>query len=374
MIELVVWVLCLFYIIYFIFLLVGWMKIKTPGAFSGDGTLYFSVVIPVRNEADHIYALLSDLDKQDYPRENYEIIVVDDSSEDDTVKEVHRAINNLTVKITLVESAADKAFEGKKEAITVGVGQAKHERIITADGDCRVGENWLRQYNLVYRNSGARMVLGPVAYHESNTVFEQMQKIEFSALIGLGAASLELNVPNICNGANLSYEKSLFETLGGYQDNRKVPSGDDEFLLQKAFDAFPEKIQFNKSFEALCYTDAKKNWKEFINQRIRWSAKWKFHKSGRMKLWGFSMFLFNLAFAIFTILLFLTDHKELFLSTFFVKLIVEYVYIYKVNSDLREENPFLMVIIVQLIYPFYTIFLMMSSFLKRYRWKGRLYL
>ncbi|MGB3464146.1 MAG: glycosyltransferase [Cyclobacteriaceae bacterium] len=374
MIETIVWVLSLFYIIYFIFLLVGWIRIHTPEEDVVSETFYFSVVIPVRNESRQIYTLLSDLDKQDYPRDKYEVIVVDDSSEDNTAGEVHRAIKDLSIDIRLIQSKGDVVYQGKKEAITVGVSLASYDHIVATDGDCRVGENWLRQYNLVYHHSRARMVLGPVAYHESVNLFGKLQKIEFSALIGLGAASLRMNVPNICNGANISYDKKLFGELGGYNGNHDVPSGDDEFLLQKAYDAIPGEIHFNKSFEALCYTDAKQTLSEFVNQRIRWSAKWKYHKSSRMKLWGLAMFVFNLAFAVFTVMLFFTEQKELFLSIFIVKLITEYVYIYKVNSDLKDENPLLTVIFLQLIYPFYTIFMMISSFLKRYRWKGRLYL
>lgn len=374
MIESVILIVCGVYTIYFLLLLIGWMRIKEHQSVSDGDDLSFSVIIPVRNEGKHIYHLLSDLSRQNYNPKHFEVIVVDDASEDHTVEEVSKAMKDFAINIRLIKGAENKSFKGKKEAITTGVSLAKYDRIIATDGDCRLGANWIDQYRLVYVNTKARMVLGPVAFQNTENWFETMQKVEFSALIGLGAASLQLGMPNICNGANLSYEKDLFVELDGYKGNEKVPSGDDEFLLQKAYNAYPDKISFNKSFEALSYTEAKGTLAEFLNQRIRWSAKWKYHKSTRMKLWGLWMFIFNLAFVVFSILLFYTDHKELFLSILFVKLIVEYVYIYKVNSDLRNENSFLPVIILQLIYPFYIIFLMISSFLKRYRWKGRLYL
>ena len=374
MIESVILIFCVAYTIYFLLLLIGWMRIDEHRSIPDGEHLSFSVIIPVRNEAVHIYYLLKDLAQQNYHSDCFEIIVIDDASEDNTVDEVNKAMQDFAVDIRLIKGVENKSFKGKKEAITTGVSLAKYDLIIATDGDCRIGPNWLDQYRLVYQNTKARMVLGPVAYQNTRNWFETMQKVEFSALIGLGAASLNWGMPNICNGANLSYEKGLFVELNGYTGNEKVPSGDDEFLLQKAFNAHPEKITFNKSFEALSYTQAKSTFSEFLNQRIRWSAKWKYHKSRRMKLWGLAMFMFNLSFVLFNIMLFYTEQKELFLSILFVKLIVEYIYIYKVNSDLRDENSFLPVIILQLIYPFYIIFLMISSFLKRYRWKGRLYL
>ena len=232
----------------------------------------------------------------------------------------------------------------------------------------------MQQYNHTYQQTNAKMVLGPVVFQPANNWFTKMQKLEFSALIGLSAASLKMKWPTTCNGANLSYEKRLFEELKGYEDNEMVPSGDDEFLLQKAYDQCPDGIVFMKSAAAICYTKPKSEFKEFIHQRIRWSAKWKFHKRLRMKIWGVMMFLFYLAWVALTYFLFNDPYKDLFLSTVLVKLILEYVNLYRINSDLGEEIPPIITVLLQVIYPFYIIFLLITSFVRRYRWKGRLYL
>ena len=50
------------------------------------GKTSLSVIIPVRNEAANIEALLNDISNQTYPKNAFEVIVVDDSSEDETVE------------------------------------------------------------------------------------------------------------------------------------------------------------------------------------------------------------------------------------------------------------------------------------------------
>lgn len=49
---------------------------------------FASIVIPVRNEAKNIYLLLSDLFLQTYPKSHFEVIVVNDNSEDNTLAEI----------------------------------------------------------------------------------------------------------------------------------------------------------------------------------------------------------------------------------------------------------------------------------------------
>ncbi|MEL7145487.1 MAG: glycosyltransferase [Bacteroidota bacterium] len=361
------------YLIYQILLIVGWSSTRSTDETDGDD-LRFSVVIPVRNEGQHIYDLLSDLANQSMNSALFEVIVSDDFSEDNTVEQVHRAQQELAVNIYLLQGKESVDKPGKKHAITRAISQAGNQHIVCTDGDCRVGPNWLVKYQSCYRQTSSKMVLGPVVFQAGSNWFEQLQKVEFSALIGLGASSLRLKMPTTCNGANLSYEKKLFEELHGYEDNENVPSGDDEFLLQKAFNRYPDGITFLKSAEAISYTKPKKTLAEFVNQRIRWSAKWRYHTSRRMKIWGTAMFLFYIAWVILLLMMWSSPYEELFLSTLLTKLILEYVNIYRINSDLREEIPLLITVFLLLIYPFYIIFLVISSFIGRYRWKGRMYL
>ena len=77
-----------------------------------------SVVIAVRNEESNIINLIEDLSCQDFPKELFNIIIIDDHSEDNTfdlIKNSQKKYSNLVIR-----SLPDNKF-GKKNAINFGV-------------------------------------------------------------------------------------------------------------------------------------------------------------------------------------------------------------------------------------------------------------
>ena len=75
-----------------------------------------------------------------------------------------------------------------------------------------------------------------------------MQSLEFLSLIGIGAASIVRTKIQTCvNGANIAFKKKVFAEVHGYDDNKGLASGDDEFLLHKIFNLYPEKVGFLKN-------------------------------------------------------------------------------------------------------------------------------
>jgi len=97
----------------------------------------------------------------------------------------------------------------------------------------------------------------------------------------VGAWLIGIKKPIICNAANLGFRKSVFNAVGGYDDNLNLSSGDDEFLMQ----IITSKTNFNiKSCydkKAISYTKLNKSIKEYYQQRKRWSSKG-FHYSDKM--------------------------------------------------------------------------------------------
>ena len=50
----------------------------------------------------------------------------------------------------------------------------------------------------------------------------------------------------MCNGANIAYTKKIFEEVNGFKGNEHIASGDDEFLMHKIFEKYPDKVLFLK--------------------------------------------------------------------------------------------------------------------------------
>ena len=147
---------------------------------------------------------------------------------------------------------------GKKQALKAGIAAAKFDTIITTDADCLVHENWLNSVNDCYAQSEVKFVFGPVTFHGESRFFEKIQTIEFASLVGAGAATFGNGKATMCNGANLSFKKSAFLAVGGYDDLISVPSGDDEFLMHKLFQENPRQLVFNKSKAGIVTTTGSK--------------------------------------------------------------------------------------------------------------------
>ncbi len=345
--------------------------------------LFFSIIIPVRNEAPNIAQLLNDLSQQQGCFANqisdyFEVIVVDDHSTDGTADLVTSQISKVPFTLKLTRLRISKNFEGsfKKKAIAQGVSHSaqttsKHI-IITTDGDCRLNPKWLDTYYNFFARKKPKLVSGPVTFYQEKSLFDKLQAIEFSSLIGTGAACMQAGSPNMCNGANLAFTKEVFLELNGYEGNLHVPSGDDEFLLQKVFKRYPNKIYFLKNSNAIVYSRAQKNLSDFYQQRKRWAGKWKYHKSWKTSL--LAIFIFGFHFSWLTGL-FLTigfDYPiQVFVLQSCVKVIVEFFFLLTIMRFLKKPLSFFYFLLLQVMYPFYTVFFGIAANFGMYNWKGR---
>ncbi|RYX88602.1 glycosyltransferase, partial [bacterium] len=85
-----------------------------------------SVIIPARNEEENIAALLEALERQTYPRDLFEVIVIDDHSTDRTADITSRFKN-----VRLLQLKEDAINSYKKKAIEAGIAIASGELIVT---------------------------------------------------------------------------------------------------------------------------------------------------------------------------------------------------------------------------------------------------
>ena len=64
----------------------------------------FSVIIPFRNEEQHLPKLLSSIVQLDYPKQTFECIFVDDDSNDDSVPLIQRYLTNTGIDFKIIKS------------------------------------------------------------------------------------------------------------------------------------------------------------------------------------------------------------------------------------------------------------------------------
>ena len=355
------------FVLYFLLLgllLAGWKKavaapIEEP---SGKEPL-ISVIIPVRNEEHTIGNILGDLNAQEY--RNFEIVIVNDDSEDETLW----TVNTLDLKNL---SVVHNKGKGKKAAITSGVAAARGSIIVTTDADCSVTPLWLKLLRAQFREHKVMMAFGGVRMAGRDTFFDAMQSMEFASLIGSGAATAALGRPTMCNGANLAFRKKVFGEVKGYQDNADIPSGDDEFLMRKVHQAYPGGVRFVNHPEAIVTTSTQPTPEAFLNQRIRWASKWRYNSSRGTRVLAVLVAVFQLAFIVNWALMFTPWILQ---SVFFiaVKMILEAAVLLQVCRFLKTPWHWLAFFALQILYPFYVIAVAAASFFRPFEWKHRTY-
>jgi cellulose synthase/poly-beta-1,6-N-acetylglucosamine synthase-like glycosyltransferase len=362
------------YILFVIFLIKGWEGLKHTDVNKVDD-LNITVLIPVRNEIGNVHRLVRCLEDQSYPRGNYEVIFIDDNSEDGTLEALRErsAKGNLKLKIIKLEKACVAYNSFKKAAITQGIRAAKGDYILLTDGDVHMGKHWIQSYASRFSQKDVKFISGPVVM-ESTNFLQDIQSIEFASLIGTGAAFIHYGIPVMCNGANLAFEKDVFWEVDGYEDNKDVVSGDDEFLMYKVHKNYPLKVSFLKSPHCLVRIPPVYSLKDFYYQRRRWSGKWKKHANTNSKILAVYIFIAHVSFMM--LLLFLALHKiPLFaiILFFLIKLILEYFFFKNIFRFYAKPLNIFPFVISSLLYSIYAITFGILSNTGGYKWKGRQY-
>lgn len=353
----------------------GW---KDLPAFNCDNdeacneNIYVSIIIAARNEEDNIAVCLEDLCKQDYHSGNFEIIVVDDHSTDNTISEVQKIIHRNT-NINLVNLAEQHSSKGKKDAIASGVKQARGKLIITTDADCRFNRQWLSCIVKYYSQHQPVMISAPVAFLPQNSVGSKFMELDFISLVTAGAGALGLNKPLMCNGANLAFRRDVFLELKPFQESEKWASGDDMFLMQNIREKYgSQAIHFLKSSGAIVKTKAPAGVKEFIMQRIRWGSKTRAYPGSFTAMVAAIVFLNSLLLLCGTILLVFSSALILpVLAGWFLKISSDALLLYQGCTFFQRRRLLIWFIPFQIMYVLYITLGALLAGASGYVWKGR---
>lgn len=361
----------------FYFLLVmsylhGWRKIKKQNVMSAVPATKISIIVPARNEEKNMVFTLIELANQNYPKELFEIIVVDDNSEDSTLQRALNFRDHYPGKDTNLKILQAGTAGGKKQAISRGIEEAWGDWIVLTDADCRRGKNWLKALAAEMEKRENVFISAPVCFTNEKTNFQKMQSLEFLSLIGIGAASIANQNPNMCNGANLAFRKDIFSEVGGYSGNMELASGDDEFLLHKIFKVHPSGVKFLKSREAVVYTVPFRQLGDFMRQRRRWVSKSRKYQRRQVTITLYFVYLFHLFILLSGILsLFSVQFLPAFILLLFTKLFAEFIFIIPVSRFFQRQKLLPWYFPAALAYIIYVVMIGIIGNSGSYEWKGR---
>lgn len=367
--------LCISYFILIASYCYGWMQLDDSDL-PVDTSVRVSIIIAARNEEHNLRKCLDAILAQNYPKEKLEIIVVDDHSEDATL-EIIRSYSEKNKNIKCLE--LPKNTIGKKSAIAHGLNNSNGDLIVTTDADCEMGINWLSTIVAFYKKSEAKMIVGPVAFQDENSVFKKMQSLEFMALIACGGASLYFKKAIMCNGANLAFEKNVFQEVKGFDENDKKASGDDVLLMYKINERYPGEVKFLKNLSAVVYTKAQETIGQFTKQRKRWASKGFFALNTETKRVSALIYLYN-AYLVFIpiiggVCLLNSPFYPVFIGICLIligfKCFIDFLLLFLSASFFKKKKLLLFFFPEQIIYMIYVVVFGFIGSIGKYEWKGR---
>jgi len=360
------------YVIFIAQLIWGFGKVKPFERSDAHPKTAFSIIIPFRNEAKNLPDFLQSIADLNYPKELFELILVDDFSKDTSERiYINWRIKNDAIDTTLLENLR-LSNSPKKDAIMRAVPIIKHEWIITTDADCTLNENWLLTLdNFIQQNKNTEMVVGAVMYKTKNNWFHHFQQLDLLSLQGTTIGSFGMGKPFMCNGANFAYTKKLYTELGGFGGITSRASGDDVFLLQKAVKTNSDKVHYLKHRDSIVKTKPENDLFKLFMQRVRWASKTTSYKNVYAKVLAIVVLLMNVSLVVGCWLLVVGKLGVGYLILgFSIKYVVDYVLLYQSNSYLRNGK-FLVPIVSSLVYPVFCSCVGLYSLFGSFTWKGR---
>ena len=219
-----------------------------------------SIIVPGKNEGKHIFKLANSLKEQTY--QNFELIVIDDGSDDET-----RDICNSLKKNGLIDIfLSNEVRGGKASAANLGLRYSSGKFIIHMDADCSYDRDAVE--NIIvpfYYDNKIGAIGGDVQVRNyRDSLCATLQAIEYTDTISVGRISQsQLGIYRIISGAFGAFKREALDAVGGWD----IGPGLDGDITVKI-----RKLGYQIHFEptSICLTSVPLTFKALTKQRLRW--------------------------------------------------------------------------------------------------------
>ncbi len=219
-----------------------------------------SIIVPGKNEGEHIYKLVMSMKEQTYT--NYEFIVVDDGSDDDTEAICKSLQKNGFIDLFLRNDVRG----GKASAANLGLRYSTGKLVVHLDADCSYDNDAIEKIIIpFYLDDNIGAVGGNILVRNyKDSLCATLQAIEYADTISVGRiTSSYLGIYRVVSGAFGAFKKEALDRVGGWDIGPGL-DGDITVKLRK----LDYKIAFEP--EAICQTSVPNTFRKLVKQRLRW--------------------------------------------------------------------------------------------------------
>ncbi len=325
-----------------------------------------SIIVAAHNELENLMELLPQLLDQEYPE--FEIVLVNDRSEDDTefnLHELERQYPNF--KVVTIKKTPDY-LNPKKYALSLGIRAARYEHLLFTDADCRpCSSQWIDKMQSGYA-AGAELVLGYSPYASVKGFLNQLIRYEtlLTAIQYLSHANKGHAYMGV--GRNLSYTRACFFRNKGFASHIRSMGGDDDLFVRDAVKHSRTSLVLDKQGQTLSIPK-KTFWEWILQKRRHMAAGTKYKAADKRKIGIFV--ISNLLFYVIAIILLVLNNQVVILG---VMVVLRYVVVFTAYvlaaRRLNEKLALLLLPILDLVYFINYLFLGVSVLMyKKIRWK-----
>ncbi len=324
-------------------------------------TVKLSIVVAAKNEAANINSLINSIKNNDYSFENFELIIIDDKSTDETfqvAEKALRAFSNFNIY-----KVKEKKHKGKRGALDYGIRLAANPYILITDADCKPGKNWLKAMADKFL-SGCDFVIGVAPFIQRNKLINKIACYENFKNSLLAFTAARMGLPYTASARNFGFRKDAFVSIGGFSNTTQSISGDDDLLLREAI-----KNNLNictlRSQNAFVYSETKNSFKEYFRQRARHTQA-SFYYTLKQKLFLAIWHFLNLLFFFSPVLLFV---NKAFIIPFIVKILFDAAIAVRFQSKFGYKFKLIDIAYLQFFYEIFLIIHFFNAKFSKVKWK-----
>jgi cellulose synthase/poly-beta-1,6-N-acetylglucosamine synthase-like glycosyltransferase len=244
-------------------------------SFLPGNTPSVSIIVPAYNEEVNAVKTIKNLLQQDYP--DFEIIFVDDGSQDNTYKIVKEfadkiATSNHEGRVISIK-VLTKQNGGKASALNYGISHTENEYVVCIDADTQLRSDAISELMKKFlfdsvpgnKNRCIGAVAGNVKIGNENTMLTKWQSIEYITAQNFDRRAFDLiNGISVVPGAIGAFRKEAIEKAGGFTNDTLAEDCDLTIrILRNGY-------RIVNCSNAVAITEAPETLKQFMKQRFRW--------------------------------------------------------------------------------------------------------
>ncbi|TKJ42334.1 hypothetical protein CEE37_01240 [candidate division LCP-89 bacterium B3_LCP] len=353
-----------------IFMLFLWLGLRRERIISSSWRPTVTVLVAARNEERDLPGCLESLNKQDYPKDLCEFIIIDDGSTDAT-GEIAKEWSDKDARFRVIrlEDEQSRSLGPKKRALTKGFDASSGDVIICTDADSHFGLGWLSGMIACF-DEKTTAVCGMVKFDPSRSFWGKLAAFEGLVDSILNAAVIGIGGALSCFGANFAYRRKVFNDAGGFDVGSGSLSGDDDLLLQRMRSS-GGKIRFCANSQSVVMTQSPQDRRSYWNRKRRHLSAGKRYAFHWIML-ALVVFIACLTTDLLAVLWFADYHSNLNFAYMwgFFSLALFIIFI-RGKMIMLQEGYWIWSLTISLVFPLYFVVIQPLTLLPAPSWKGR---